>query len=51
MELDWFAILTEELGEVARAVVDRRFGRRSGNLREELVHVAAVAVSWVEKIA
>jgi hypothetical protein len=38
------AVLTEECGEVARAVLDRR----SENLRDELVQVAAVAVAWLE---
>lgn len=38
------AVLTEECGEVARAVLDRQ----SDNLRDELVQVAAVAVAWLE---
>jgi hypothetical protein len=38
------AVLTEECGEVARAVLDRR----AENLRDELVEVAAVAVAWLE---
>jgi hypothetical protein len=38
------AVLTEECGEVARAVLDRR----NPNLRDELVQVAAVAVAWLE---
>lgn len=39
-------ILTEEVGEVARAV----FERLDGNLRDELVQVAAVAVAWLESM-
>jgi NTP pyrophosphatase (non-canonical NTP hydrolase) len=37
-------ILTEEVGEVARALCD------GTNLREELVQVAAVALAWVEAL-
>jgi hypothetical protein len=40
------AVLTEEVGEVARAVMERD---RDG-LRAELVQVAAVAVAWIEGI-
>ena len=40
------AVLQEECGEVARAVLDAD----PGNLREELVQVAAVAVSWLESM-
>jgi len=38
------AVLTEECGEVARAVLDRN----KTELRNELVQVAAVAVAWLE---
>lgn len=38
------AVLTEESGEVARAVLERDHA----NLRTELVQVAAVAVAWLE---
>lgn len=37
-------ILTEEVGEVARAVLNGDIA----NLHEELVQVAAVAVAWLE---
>lgn len=37
------AVLSEECGEVARAVLDHDAG-----LRDELVQVAAVAVAWLE---
>jgi hypothetical protein len=37
-------VLTEEVGEVARAVLDGD----EGQLRRELVQVAAVAVAWLE---
>lgn len=39
------AVLTEECGEVCRAVLDG-----APNLREELVQVAAVAVAWLEAL-
>jgi NTP pyrophosphatase (non-canonical NTP hydrolase) len=41
---DWLAILGEEFGEVCRAV----FEKDATNYREELLHVAAVAVSMME---
>ena len=51
------AVLTEEVGEVAREVLTqdgRRLARDSigtrAALREELVQVAAVAVAWVEAL-
>jgi MazG nucleotide pyrophosphohydrolase domain len=38
------AVLAEECGEVARAVLDRT----ADHLRDELVQVAAVCVAWLE---
>lgn len=38
------AVLFEEVGEVARAVLDKS----EGGLRTELIQVAAVAVAWAE---
>ena len=43
----WLTVLAEEVGEAARAVCDRWNGQ-ADNLTEELVQVAAVAVSWLE---
>lgn len=40
------AIVTEEVGEVARAIIEGD----AENLREELVQVAACAVAWLEAI-
>lgn len=40
------AVLTEECGEVARAVLDKD----NAGLRAELVQVAAVAVAWLESL-
>ncbi|MGN6484740.1 MAG: MazG-like family protein [Thermomicrobiales bacterium] len=45
----WGAILGEEVGEVSRAMLEDRFGA-GGNLRDELVQVAAVAIAWIECI-
>lgn len=42
----WGMILGEEFGEVCNAT----FSDGVGDLREELIQVAAVAVAWVEAI-
>jgi NTP pyrophosphatase (non-canonical NTP hydrolase) len=49
------AVLAEEFGEVARAVLERGFAeskddheRWEANLEEELIQVAAVAIAWLE---
>lgn len=49
----WLAILTEEVGELATAILHESFDNQgelhgSGNLREEAVQVAAVAVAFIE---
>lgn len=47
----WQAILTEEVGEAAQEVLTREYGdaaKGHGDLREELLHVAAVAIAWIE---
>lgn len=41
------AVLAEEFGEVAMALNELRVGSPA-DLRAELIHVAAVAVAWVE---
>lgn len=47
----WHLILTEEVGEVAQAVLHDWFGGPAEDtVREELVQVAAVALSWLEAI-
>ena len=52
--LGWLPILIEEAGEVSRAVCDGRYTFCGvydlAQLRQELVHVAAVAVAWIEDI-
>jgi hypothetical protein len=45
------AALTEEVGEVARAVMARGgWSVEEDNLREELVQVAAICVAWLETL-
>jgi len=49
------AVLTEEVGEVAKEVLDlTNFESEAedpeGNLRTELIQVAAVAVAWLESL-
>lgn len=45
----WANLLGEELGEVCKALNDHEFkGAARADIREELVQVAAVAVSWIE---
>jgi NTP pyrophosphatase (non-canonical NTP hydrolase) len=49
----WMSILMEEVGEAAQEVLALKFGdaaKARGDLREELLHVAAVAVSAVEAL-
>ena len=41
----WLAILTEEVGEVAKETLENCTG-----LRDELIQVAAAAVAWLEDI-
>lgn len=49
----WLTILVEEVGEVAQAMqTNKGWGKQSdaNNLYQELIHVAAVAVSIAEQI-
>lgn len=49
--IEWLAILTEEVGELAKEVNEHRWRERPDSLaklRAELVQVAAVAVAWLE---
>jgi NTP pyrophosphatase (non-canonical NTP hydrolase) len=43
----YLTITTEELGEVAKALLD---GESTERIIEELVQVAAVCVQWIEKL-
>jgi len=45
----WLAILMEEVGELAQAMLHSSFGGpHAGTERTELTQVAAVAVQWLE---
>ncbi len=48
-DFKWLAILTEEVGELAEAILHDEFGGKAqGMSKEELIHVAAVAIQWLE---
>jgi hypothetical protein len=52
-DIEWSAILGEEIGEACEQVLRGHFGGRADALtllREELVQCAAVAVAWIECI-
>jgi NTP pyrophosphatase (non-canonical NTP hydrolase) len=47
----WLAILSEEIGEAAQAMLHDKFkGIHAGELRNELIQVATVAIQWIECI-
>ena len=47
----WSTILTEEVGEVSKAILDCEFGCGSiESLRKELIQVAAVSKAFIEAI-
>jgi NTP pyrophosphatase (non-canonical NTP hydrolase) len=49
----WLAILGEEYGELAQAILETKFGGKRGgieNIREEAVQCAAVALALIECI-
>lgn len=47
----WLTILIEEVGEVAEAILHDKFGgSHAGTTLTELIHVAAVAVQWLESM-
>lgn len=48
----WSTVLTEEVGEAAKAVLQLDFehGGTREELREELIQCAAVAVAWIEAL-
>jgi len=50
-DFTWLTVLSEEVGEVAKASLHDKFGGiEAGNVRNELVQVAAVALAWIECI-
>lgn len=47
----WIAILSEEVGELAQAILHDEFGgAHAGTMKEELAQVAAVAMQWLEAL-
>jgi NTP pyrophosphatase (non-canonical NTP hydrolase) len=44
-DLYWLGILVEEVGELAQSIIQHRLYEET---EKELLHVAAVAVSWAE---
>ena len=45
----YLTILSEEVGEVGKAILDFRFGKKDlEEIRAELIQVAAVAVAMIE---
>lgn len=50
-DFTWLAVLTEEVGESAQCALHDNFGgHHSGELRAEVVQVAAVAIAWIEAL-
>lgn len=48
----WLAILTEEVGEFAQAILHKRFGGdKAAGLEEEVVQIGAVAMAILEYLA
>jgi len=43
-DMVWLAVLTEEVGECARAILKQDWI----NLKDEIIQVAAVAIAWLE---
>ena len=51
---EWLAILTEEVGELAKAIVEKRFGPplmdANATIAKEAIQVAAVASAMVQQL-
>lgn len=48
----WLAILMEEVGELSQAALHDKFGgEASGNLKHELIQVAAVSLQWLKTLS
>ena len=45
-DMHWYTILAEEFGEVAKAILENE---PEDALEAEIIQVAAVCVSWLEK--
>ena len=49
----YFPILVEEIGEVAKAMIETKFkyhGANPGDTRKELIETVAVGLAWIECI-
>lgn len=48
----WLAILIEEVGEIAKEIVEAKAtGSGDGySMRKEIIHAVAVGVQWLEKL-
>ena len=47
----WLAILGEEFGELAQAILHDEFGgEAAGQAKKELIHTVAVGVQWLEQM-
>ena len=46
----WLAVLGEEFGEVARAMLKQKDGEQSIDIIEELTQCAAVCCAWIEDL-
>lgn len=44
----WLAILMEEVGELAKAMLEAPSGEPQSDVDDELTQVAAVALAWME---
>ena len=42
----WLAILIEEVGEIAKAILEH--GEDSTEVRDEIIHAGAVCLAWLE---
>ena len=48
---EWLTILTEEVGEVAKEVLEVRFESHTTKaLTEEIIQIVAVGVAWLEHL-
>ena len=47
----WYLILNEELGEVAKEILENdEYGSRNAKFQAELIQAAAVIVAWIEDL-
>jgi len=47
----WLTVLTEEVGEVARAILEHKYNKAcKDNIEKELIQVAAVAIAVIQDL-